>query len=140
MKRWRYDTFGPNHAQNLCALHIRLLMKRIVIMTSALISSTNNSVRLKDIVIYPNTGAHRQTLFEDANCKCIVVALAAESSIAQHQSPRNATVCVIEGSGKLTIEDKEFSLETGVFIFVKAQEKHAIVASTKLSFLLTLSA
>ena len=45
-----------------------------------------------------------------------VVSVAANASIDTHTSPRNATVNVIEGTGMLTIENKEILLEPGVSV------------------------
>jgi quercetin dioxygenase-like cupin family protein len=58
-------------------------------MTSNLISSTNHVVHLKDVVVYPDIGVNHQTIFEDENCKYVVIALAADANIPQHQSPHN---------------------------------------------------
>ena len=67
------------------------------------------------------------------------MSLAAEMQIAEHANPRNATVNVIEGQGLLTLDGKELVLESGVFIFISANIRHAVKAISNLSFLLTLS-
>lgn len=109
-------------------------------MSTSIVSSETPTVRWAAIIEYPQTGSRRQMLFEDANCKYVLVSVAANASIDTHTSPRNATVNVIEGSGVLTVENKEIVLEPSVFVFIPAQARHAIKASTNMSFLLTLSA
>ncbi|MBS9387289.1 MAG: cupin domain-containing protein [Dolichospermum sp. BR01] len=96
-------------------------------------------IHLVDIIEYPKTGVRRKILLEDGNCQYALMLLATETDIAEHTSPRNATVNVIEGQGVLTLEDKEIALEVGVFAFIPANERHAVRAVTNLAFLLTLS-
>ncbi len=104
------------------------------------ISPDNLSAPWSEMIVYPQSGANRQSIFEDANCKYALVSIVANASIDTHTSPRNATVNVIEGTGLLTIESREILLEPGVFALIPARAPHAVKASTNLSFLLTLSA
>ncbi|MEX0268507.1 cupin domain-containing protein [Leptolyngbyaceae cyanobacterium UHCC 1019] len=94
---------------------------------------------LADVIEYPKTGLKRKILLEDANCQYALLSLAAGTEIAEHTSPRNATVNVIEGQGTLTLEGKEIVLESGVFVFMPAATPHALKAMTNLTFLLTFS-
>jgi quercetin dioxygenase-like cupin family protein len=99
----------------------------------------SSAISLADIIEYPQTGVQRKILLEDANCQYALMSLAAETAIAEHKSPRNATVNVIEGQGVLTIEDQEIALQAGVFAFIPAKARHAVKAVTNLAFLLILS-
>jgi quercetin dioxygenase-like cupin family protein len=99
----------------------------------------SSAISLADTIEYPQTGVRRKILLEDANCQYALMSLAAETAIAEHTSPRNATVNVIEGQGLLTLEDQEIALEAGVFAFIPAKARHAVKAVTNLAFLLTLS-
>lgn len=109
-------------------------------MTTTLLSLKTTEIRWADIIEYPPHGAKSKILLEDGNCRYTLMSLAAESTIAEHTNPRNATVNVIEGQGVLTMEGKELVLEAGVFIFIPATTRHAVKSVTNLTFLLTLSA
>lgn len=109
-------------------------------MTATIMPLKATAIRLADTIEYPEAGVRRKTLLEDANCQYALMSLAAGTEIAEHTSPRNATVNVIEGQGMLTLEDKEIALEPGVFVFMPAATPHALKATANLTFLLTLSA
>ncbi|XHX78332.1 MAG: cupin domain-containing protein [Stenomitos frigidus ULC029] len=98
------------------------------------------TIRFAETIAYPETGVRRKTLLEDANCQYALLSLAAGTEIAEHTSPRNATVNVIEGQGMLILEGKEIALESGVFVVMPAAAPHALKATANLTFLLTLSA
>lgn len=98
------------------------------------------AIRFAETIEYPETGVRRKTLLEDANCQYALLSLVAGTEIAEHTSPRNATVNVIEEQGILALEGKEITLESGVFVFMPAAALHALKATAKLTFLLTLSA
>lgn len=108
-------------------------------MTTSILSLKINKILWADIIEYPQSGAKSKVLLEDKNCRYTLMSLAAESTIAEHTNPRNATVNVIEGQGVLTLEDQEIVLEFGVFAFIPANARHALKAATNLAFLLTLS-
>jgi len=108
-------------------------------MTATIVSLTNTVIHWADVVEYSQTGVKRKILLADKNCQYALVSMAAGMDIAEHAAGRNATVTVIEGQGILTLEGKEIVLELGVFAFVPANARHALKASTNLSFLLTLS-
>jgi quercetin dioxygenase-like cupin family protein len=107
--------------------------------TMNLMSLDNTAIHWGDVIEYPQTGTQSKILFEDENCRHILMSLSLGKAIAEHTNPRNATVNVIEGKGILTLLDKEIIMESGVFILIPANAPHAIQASTKLAFLLTLS-
>lgn len=108
-------------------------------MTTTIMSFNTTAIRWADVIEYPQTGIKSKVLLEDANSRYILMSLAMGMNIAEHSSPRNATVNAIEGEGVLTLEGKELVLESGVFIFMPANARHAIKAVTNLAFLLTLS-
>ncbi len=107
--------------------------------TTTIISLSNTEIRWADIIEYPQTGAKSKILLEDQNCRYTLMSLAGGMHIAEHANPRNATVNVIEGQGLLTLEGKDLVLQSGVFIFIPANARHAVQCVTNLAFLLTLS-
>jgi quercetin dioxygenase-like cupin family protein len=102
-------------------------------------SLTTSAIRWVDAIEYPETGVNSQILLEDANCRYMLMSLAAGMHIAEHASPHNATLNVIEGQGVLTLEGKDLVLESGVFVFIPATAPHSVKAVTSLTFLLTFS-
>jgi quercetin dioxygenase-like cupin family protein len=108
-------------------------------MTTTIMSLKTTAIRWTDVIEYPQTGAKNKILLEDANCRYTLMSLAVGMHIGEHANPRNATVNVIEGQGELTLEEKELVLESGVFIFIPANVRHAVKAVTNLAFVLTLS-
>lgn len=108
-------------------------------MSTAILSPKTTKTNWSDLIEYPQSGAKSKILLEDKNCRYTLMSLAAESIIAEHTNPRNATVNVIEGQGVLILEDKEIVLESGVFAFIPANARHALKVATNFAFLLTLS-
>lgn len=108
-------------------------------MTKTAMPLKTTVMRWADMIEYPKTGMKRKALLEDANCQYALMSVAAGTEIAEHASPRNATVHVIEGQGVLTLEGKDIVLESGVFVFMPAAIPHALKAIANLTFLLIFS-
>lgn len=108
-------------------------------MTSTLQANSCFYFPLKERIEYPADGVLSKVLFKDKNCQYTLFCLAADTSISEHTSTRNAVINVIEGRGTLTLEGQEIQLEPGLFIFMKAYAPHALKAEQDLAFILTLS-
>ena len=108
-------------------------------MTTTLLPLQSSAIQLREAIEYPATGVSSKVLIKDNNCQYNLLCLAAGSEVAEHFSPRNATVNVIEGKGILTLEGKDIVLESGVFVFLPARALHALKAESNLAFILTLS-
>ncbi|NEQ88966.1 MAG: cupin domain-containing protein [Moorea sp. SIO2I5] len=102
-------------------------------------ANTSFSTSLKTLVDYPDTGMISKVLLKDNNCQYTLFCLAKGTAIEEHTSPRNAAITVIEGKGILTLDQKEITLEAGVFIFIPAKAPHKLQAQENLKFMLTLS-
>lgn len=109
-------------------------------MTTALLQLQASALQLHEQLAYPESGFRKQLLLEDGNCRYTLVCVAAGTDIAEHSTPRNATVQVLAGRGTLAISDQRIALEPGAFVVMPASEPHALHASEKLAFLLTFSA
>ncbi|EDX75533.1 Cupin domain protein [Coleofasciculus chthonoplastes PCC 7420] len=107
-------------------------------MTSQIPSQSSFSLQLRDRIEYPEGGVVSKVIHKDDQCDHTLFCLAADTSISEHTSPRNATINVIEGKGLFTLEGKEIQLEPGVFISMEANAPHALKAEQNLAFLLTL--
>ena len=108
-------------------------------MTSTLQANSSFYFSLRERIEYPADGVLSKVLFKDKNCQYTLFCLAADTSISEHTSTRNAVINVIEGRGTLILEGQEIQLEPGTFIFMKAHAPHALKAEQNLAFLLTLS-
>lgn len=94
---------------------------------------------LQKRIEYPADGVLSKVLFKDNTCQYTLFCLAADTSISEHTSTRNAVINVIEGQGILTLEGQDIQLEPGLFVFMKAHAPHGLKAEQNLAFLLTLS-
>jgi quercetin dioxygenase-like cupin family protein len=97
------------------------------------------AIDLAEAIAYAPEGIRSKILLEDANCRYVLMTLTAGTQVAEHASPRNATVHVIEGRGVLTLEGKDIALAPGVFVFMPANAPHAVQARENLAFFLALS-
>jgi quercetin dioxygenase-like cupin family protein len=85
---------------------------------------------------YPETGVRNKPLHKDEQTQHSLMCLAAGTTIAEHTSPRNATVMVVAGKGTLTLEGRELCLQPGVFILMPANAPHALqTTDSTLAFL-----
>lgn len=94
---------------------------------------------LQALIEYQEQGILSKVILKDENCQYKLLCLAQGSDIKEHTSPRNATVIVVEGAGKLTLNGEEILLKPGVFVFIPAHAPHALKADENLAFVLTLS-
>lgn len=108
-------------------------------MTSLIISSQTPSLQLKDHISYPESGILSKFLWKNEQCQYSLFCLAADTEISEHTSTRNATVQVLEGTGLLTLKGETISLVPGVFIVMSANAPHALLSTSNLAFMLTLS-
>lgn len=108
-------------------------------MGATILSTKITTIHWEDVIEYPATGVKSKILLEHGTCRYTLMTLVANMHIADHTSPRNATVNVIEGRGVLTLDGEDIVLQPGVFIFLPANAHHALEAVTNLAFLLTFS-
>ncbi len=102
-------------------------------------SNTPYNNHLQALIEYPEQGILSKVILKDENCQYTLFCLAQGTDIEEHTSTRNATVIVVEGAGKLTLNGEEILLKQGVFVFMPAHAPHALKADENLAFVLTLS-
>ena len=107
-------------------------------MTSIIQADSSFHLALRERIEYPVDGVLSKVLLKDENCPCTLFCLAADTSISKHTSTRNAIINVVEGRGILSLEEENIQLEPCIFVFMKANAPHALIAQEKLSFLLSL--
>ena len=109
-------------------------------MSNILISAERNFIQIKEHISYSSDGVVSKVIWKNDFSQKSLFCLAATTEISEHTSTRDATLQVIEGTGVLTLNDKNIALETGIFIFMPANAPHALKADSNLAFILTLSA
>lgn len=107
-------------------------------MTSTVITNSSFFFPLQERIEYAADGVLSKVILKDNICQHTLFCLAAGTTISEHTATRNAVIHVLEGRGILTLEGEEIQLETGVFVFMRANAPHALQAEENLSFLLTL--
>lgn len=107
-------------------------------MTAQTTANSSFSLQLRDRIDYSEGGVLSKVILKDDKCQHTLFCLAADTSISEHTSTRNAAINVVEGRGILTLEGNDIQLEPGVFVFMVANAPHALKAEQNLAFLLTL--
>jgi mannose-6-phosphate isomerase-like protein (cupin superfamily) len=73
----------------------------------------------------------QQTLYQH------LMSLGAETQLPEICDNKDVTIAVLEGHGKLTLNQEIIPLEPGRFIFIPAQMSHTLQTQTSLVFLLS---
>ncbi|MDZ7961788.1 MAG: cupin domain-containing protein [Aulosira sp. DedQUE10] len=95
--------------------------------------------QLREQIEYPHSGVFNKVLVKDQVCQYTLFCLAVNTEMSEHTSTRNATICVIEGKGLLTLSGENIVLEPGILVFMPANAPHALKAEENFTFLLILS-
>jgi len=64
--------------------------------------------------------------------------MAKGSALSEHTATREGIVYVIEGKGKFNLEGKNIPMESGIFIHMKNNAIHSLVAEENTAFILYL--
>jgi quercetin dioxygenase-like cupin family protein len=85
-----------------------------------------------------HAGRTARTLFSGASQRATVIALAADTELAEHDGPRAATLLVVRGDVRLRTADQEWPLTAGQLAPIPAA-RHSVHADTDAAFLLTVA-
>jgi nitric oxide dioxygenase len=96
-------------------------------------------IQIGDSLEYPQEGTSKKVLFKDSHAQYTLLCLTEGTKISEHTAPRNATIHVLAGQGKLMLEGEVIPLEVGTFVAMPARARHALEAEKNLAFLLILS-
>ena len=86
----------------------------------------------------PKRGILSQTLSEAAGVELVLFAMAAGERLSEHTAARPAIIHVLVGTGDLTVDGDDHSLQPGSWLRMAAGTAHALVATTDLVFALYL--
>ncbi|MBD2652924.1 MULTISPECIES: cupin domain-containing protein [Synechocystis] len=108
-------------------------------MVNTILSLQPSSTQLQSHIEYPQAGILSKVLLQDRVCQYTLFCLATGTDISEHSTPRNAVVQCLEGTGELSLDGQNITLEPGVWVVMPANAPHALKATSNLAFLLTLS-
>ena len=94
------------------------------------------AVDLAGLVDYAPGQVASKTLAQNSYVGITIFAMAAGEGISAHKSTGDAFVTVLEGKGKITIDDNSFELGKGQCIVMPAGHPHAVSAVDNFKMLL----
>lgn len=78
-----------------------------------------------------------KTLSQNAHVSVTLFAFAKDEEIGTHDSNGDAMVLVLDGTGRFTIDGKDFVLQQGDTLIMPAKKPHAVHADEAFKMLLT---
>ncbi len=94
-------------------------------------------LQLKDEVQYQDGQVVSKTLAQNQAVSLTLFAFEKGEEISTHESDGDAMVTILEGTGKFTVDDKEFILGQGKTIIMPANIPHAVYGQERFKMLLT---
>ncbi|MCX7830061.1 MAG: cupin domain-containing protein [Acidobacteria bacterium] len=95
-------------------------------------------VNLEESFQYAEKGIVSKTLFDSPKMKIVLFCFEEGQSLSEHQAPFNAQIVVLEGEGDFLLGGEKFKGQKGALFFMPEGLIHAIKATKRLSFVLTL--
>lgn len=96
-----------------------------------------NILRLADQVSVQPGQVVSKTLVQNNAVSLTIFAFDKDEEISTHASHGDAMVTVLEGTGKFTVDGKEYILETGETLVMPAGKPHAVYGQEAFKMLLT---
>lgn len=96
-------------------------------------------LQLKDAVAYADGQVVSKTLIQNDGVGITIFAFAKGEGISAHESKGDAMVCALDGTGKITIADKNFILNAGETIVMPANTPHAVYGEENFKMLLVVA-
>lgn len=94
-------------------------------------------LQMKELVVYQKGQIVSKTLVQNKAVSITLFAFDGGEEISTHASGGDAMVQVLDGTAKITIDDKEHEVSAGQTIIMPADIPHAVFGKTKMKFLLT---
>ncbi|MCP4050461.1 MAG: cupin domain-containing protein [bacterium] len=98
----------------------------------------NEVLKLKDKVEYSDGAIVSKTIFKKDNSILTLFALDKGQSIAEHVTPFDALVQILEGEAELVIGGKKVNVKLGESIIMPKDIPHALYAKEKYKMLLVM--
>jgi quercetin dioxygenase-like cupin family protein len=94
------------------------------------------AIPLAASVAYAKDAIVSKTLLNKKTGTLTLFAFDAGQGLSEHTSPYDATVCILEGEGELTIDGKPMTAKTGEMVIMPANIPHDVQAKTPFKMLL----
>ena len=92
---------------------------------------------LKDEIAYQEGQVVSKTLAQNPAVSVTLFAFEKDEEISTHESGGDAMVTVLDGTGRITIDGREFILQQGESIVMPAKTPHAVFGEERFKMLLT---
>lgn len=92
---------------------------------------------LKEEIAYQEGMVISKTLVQNEAVSITLFAFAKGEEISTHESGGDALVTCLEGTGRITIDGKDYELTEGNSIVMPARHPHAVAAAENFKMLLT---
>ena len=92
---------------------------------------------LKDEIAYQDGQVVSKTLAQNSAVSVTLFAFEKGEEISTHESGGDAMVTVLDGTGRITIDGREFVLQQGESIVMPAKTPHAVFGEERFKMLLT---
>lgn len=92
----------------------------------------------KELIDYQEGSVVSRTLIDKNIGTVTVFAFDAGQKISTHSAPFDALLQVVDGVGKVKINEEEFTLETPTAIIMPANEPHSVHAEERFKMVLTM--
>ena len=93
-------------------------------------------LNLKNLVKYADGQVVSKTLIQNDSVGITIFAFAKNEGISSHESKGDALVTILDGKGKITIDEKDFILSEGESIVMPANVPHAVYGEENFKMLL----
>ena len=93
---------------------------------------------LAELIAYQEGSIVSRMLLQKPNGSVTLFALAEGQSIAEHKTPYDAMVQVIEGEAEIVISGKKHMVKAGEVLVMPANDPHAVFAHKAFKMLLTM--
>ncbi len=96
-------------------------------------------LQLKEQVEYQAGQVVSKTLVQNKWVSMTLFAFEKDEEISTHESEGDAMVTVLDGTGRITIDGKEYILQCGETIVMPARTPHAVYGQDRFKMLLTVA-
>ncbi len=93
---------------------------------------------IKDLVEYQKDKVASLTMVQRADLGITVMAIYEGQGLSTHSAPGDAFITVLEGQGKIMIEDTVYILSAGESLIMPSNKPHSVNAITNLKMMLVL--
>jgi quercetin dioxygenase-like cupin family protein len=94
------------------------------------------ALSLADSVEYASGSVVSKTMLDKKTGTLTLFAFDAGQGLSEHTAPYDATVCILDGTAKLTVDGKPITVKTGEMVIMPANIPHDVQAEERFKMLL----